>query len=485
MKTIITTLLILVITPFTYSQITVNERPIKNTFFSEKATKKDQSYFLNLNNTSQTTKERVNEKLKTLNIEIKDTAKIQLTQNEITELKKIDAAIANQITTVAVKPYILNLAKFNKAASSESKTSVNAKLTALKIDSSKPENIELTKEQATALKEANKDLEKAITPNEEAIKRNQFYYEYFEEKLAEAKTGLSLKETRKKTIRDNFEELNALEEEISENKAQLDKYKQIIRDLDNDRYLQSKEDKWMPSFEPEKREDFFNSLYSKDPDKNNYLLNNVSAQLGRNSAAISSELLASYIKYVRVSFGTLITNADEDNETTETASKAEGEIETDETNAFQRLLSSGGGNLYMNFELPIYYLQSSTSTLYFNSGARLGVVLDQFSNDVDTATGNGNLGFNFYGSLSTDDKKSFIFFLNSNFGGYGGGTDFYKQLNLSKNGIFAFGQATVGVDIARSIRVSYTIGTIGSDENLRSTRGVIGIQLLKGLFDND
>ena len=122
-------------------------------------------------------------------------------------------------------------------------------------------------------------------------------------------------------------------------------------------------------------------------------------------------------------------------------------------------------------------------TLFLNSNAKGGVVLTQFSNDVDTSAGSGNIGLNLYGSISSDDKKSFLFFFNSNFGGYGGGTEFYSKLNLKENEIFGFGQVTLGLDIAKSIRISYTVGTFGSDDSLRSKRGVVGIQLLKGLFD--
>jgi hypothetical protein len=88
-----------------------------------------------------------------------------------------------------------------------------------------------------------------------------------------------------------------------------------------------------------------------------------------------------------------------------------------------------------------------------------------------------------YGSISSDDDKSFIFFFNGSFGGYAGGGDYYSQLNLAKNGIFAFSHLTVGVDISSSIRITYMFRSFGSDENLRSTRGVVGVQLLKGLFD--
>lgn len=326
----------------------------------------------------------------------------------------------------------------------------------------------------------------SVTPetivDEESVKNDPFYYGYFENKLKTAKTDLETLQSSKKTLNDDFEKLAELRKKIIAEEEKADKYKIIIKGLDSINYSNSKRDRWMPSAEEDQRDDFFNRLYSKDPETNNYLINNVSAQIGSNSAAISSELIASYFKAVRASFGTLMTNSTASEETPPAGPKVD-DAEPDETNAFQRLLSSGGGNLYLNFELPLYYLQSSTFTYYFNTNARGGIALKQFSSDVDTATGSGNVGFNMYGSISSDDKKSFILFFNSNFGGYGGGTDFYNQLALTENKVFAFGQVTVGLDIAKSLRISYTVATFGSDESLRSERGVIGIQLLKGLFD--
>lgn len=237
------------------------------------------------------------------------------------------------------------------------------------------------------------------------------------------------------------------------------------------------------------RDYYYENIYSKTPLNDNSLMNNVAFQVSNNTAAVSSELVASYMRWVRVSFGTLMTNSSSSSSSSSTSKMAAttdpapSTTNTASTDAFQRLLSSGGGNMYLNFDLPICYYKSDTFTFLFNSNSRLGLTVKQFSNDVDTSTGSGNVCLNMYGSASSDDKKSFTFFFNGSFGGYAGGSDYYSQLNLAKNGIFAFSHLTFGVDIMSSLRFTYTAQTFGSDENLRSTRGVVGIQLLKGLFD--
>lgn len=304
-----------------------------------------------------------------------------------------------------------------------------------------------------------------------------FYYEYYENLYQKTLDTLTQLKKSKKVLQDDLVKLATLQNNIREYESQRDKYYAILKNLD----ALKKNNKWFPTLtSPEERILFYEGLYSKENDRNNYLLSNFSTQIGTNTAAVKSELIASYFKYFRLSFGTLITNSNQSDPDTDTEEET---VEEDETNAFQRLLSSGGGNVYLNLDFPLYYLQSKTVTLFLNSSAKAGVVLTQFSNDVDTSTGNGSVGLNLYGSISSDDQKSFLFFTNIHFGGYGGGTDYYNKLMLSKRGVFAFGHILIGLDISKSIRVSYTPLTFGSDDGLRSKRGVIGIQLLTGLFD--
>jgi hypothetical protein len=395
----------------------------------------------------------------------------------------------NNPQTVPATPlsYNFNLKSFTTNAKETTKALVTKKLGELQVDTTK-ESVALTEEQKEALTSVTKEVENEISYDETTIIKNPFYYEYFSNRLEKTEEEYDDLLKKKKEFQSDLKKLNELETKINAAKSEVKRYKDILRDLEDitDKNNSTEKGKqFLPSRKRDNREEFFELLYSKDEGKNNYVLNNVSAQIGSNSAAVTSELLASYIKFARISFGTLISNADNDNtENPAPAGKAEGDVSTDETDAFQRLLSSGGGNLYLNLEVPLFYKQTGITMMYFNFNARGGLVLDQFSDDVDTSTGNGNAGFNFYGSLSTDDKKSFIFFVNANFGGYSGGTDFYEKLNLSENKLFAFGQATVGVDISKSLRISYTVGTVGSDDNLRSKRGVVGIQLLKSLFGN-
>lgn len=316
------------------------------------------------------------------------------------------------------------------------------------------------------------------------IKDNVFFYDYFIAEKEKLSKELNKLYDEKKEANNDFEKLITLEQKINAKLIEVKDNDNILKKLKTKINDSNKQTLLFPS-KLDTRDDFFENLYSKD-NKDWYLLNNVSAQIGTNTSAMSTELISSYIKMVRISFGTLMTNSSENTTTTDTSTPADdtsAEPETDATDAFQRLLSSGGGNIFLNIDFPLFYTNSTTATLFLNSNGRIGTTLKEFSRDIDTSTGSGSISLNLYGSIATDDNKSFIFFLNSSFGGYGGGTEYYNKLNLSKNGVFAFSQLTLGVDIAKAIRVTYTARTFGSDESLRSIRGMVGIQLLKGLFD--
>ena len=302
-----------------------------------------------------------------------------------------------------------------------------------------------------------------------------FYYDYYKSKKDTLQAELKALNKQKENLNNNYLELKNLKTLIEDKTSKIKDYDEII---------EGQLHKWFPS-RLSTRDVFYSNLFSKDNNKNSYLLDNITTQIGNNTAAISSELVSSYIKMIRVSFGTLMTNTGESNSNNNdnTATPVPPASNTDATDAFQRLLSSGGGNLFLKFDFPLYYAQSKLGTFFVNSSSRIGTTVKQFSNDIDTASGSGNSSINMYASVSSDDQKSFIFFLNSSFGGYFGGGDYYSKLNLAKNGLFAFSHLTVGVDVSSSIRITYMFRSFASDENLRSTRGVVGIQLLKGLFD--
>ena len=164
-----------------------------------------------------------------------------------------------------------------------------------------------------------------------------------------------------------------------------------------------------------------------------------------------------------------------------TTSSTANNTDTDNTEAFQRLLE-GGGNVFLNLELPLFFYQSDLCSFYWNAASRIGLEISEFSDEIDSSTGNGSLTSNFYASVSTDERE-FTFFANINYGLYFGAEDFYNRLNIQDQNAFWFGKLTTGVTIQNRLRFSLTLNTFSSEENLRSGTIVIGAQILSGLFE--
>lgn len=234
---------------------------------------------------------------------------------------------------------------------------------------------------------------------------------------------------------------------------------------------------WFPSLRGDK-EKVFEYLYSINDDRSFYFANSAALQINNNGVIVQSELVSAYLRALRVSFGTIISNSN-----TENPESIENPIPTDETQAFQRLIS-GGGNTYLKLELPVLFLKPDNDNLflaYWNLSGRINLDISEFSNDVDTTTGNGSFNTNLYVSLATD-KNEFDFFLNTNFGFFFGHKDFYNRLEIVDQDAFTFGEMTAGVTIQQNIRFAVTFRTFGSEENLRSGNVLVGAQILSGIF---
>lgn len=240
---------------------------------------------------------------------------------------------------------------------------------------------------------------------------------------------------------------------------------------------------FFPSSYKKHKESFYNMLYSKEGDKDFYFVNNAALQINDNANTIESELASAFLGAWRISFGTLISNSTNNQTTTDESGEQQPEqlITTDDTEAFQRLLA-GGGNVFLNAELPVLFVNEGAWVGYLNAYGKGSVDFAEISNDIDTSTANGAVGANFYTSVSTD-KNEFNFFANVNYGMYFGGDQFYNALNLEEKP-FGFGQLIVGVTVYNRFRFSFTTNTFGSDEALRSGNVVFGIQVLSGFFEN-
>jgi hypothetical protein len=235
---------------------------------------------------------------------------------------------------------------------------------------------------------------------------------------------------------------------------------------------------FFPTLKKSIRDEFFEYMYHKNENGKYLVADNATFQLGEKSALAQSELVSSIMGPLRISFGTLVTNSKTDNSSSAATSKADPVPADDNatTDAFQRLRNNGG-NVYLNLELPVYCFSDKHATAYANLYSRGGIVFTNFSNDIDTTSGNGSTGMNVYLSAG-DNYDKFLFFLNANYAYHYGSSEFYQKLNLTNQEGFGFGQITLGVNIAKTFRFGYTLKTFASDESLRTTKGVLSIQLI-------
>lgn len=223
------------------------------------------------------------------------------------------------------------------------------------------------------------------------------------------------------------------------------------------------------------RELFNERMYGKSSERNYSLINDAVIQFGKNVASYQSELASAYFNFARVSFGTVITSSSVPEEV---GSGRSGVAEKDKQEALQRLRAGGGGNFYLDAAFPIYHHSDpffNTTTIF---KGKMSLTVQNFSNDVDTSEGSGLMEISNYTSL-TDPDKVFVFFLNCSAGGYWGADAFYKSLNITNKSILFLVQGTFGVDVRSSIRLTYTMQTFGSDPNIRTARGLVGVSLLK------
>jgi hypothetical protein len=251
----------------------------------------------------------------------------------------------------------------------------------------------------------------------------------------------------------------------------------VDKDMDTTFAESNKINTLFPSLNKDKKVEFFDKLFNKNKNGEYLIANNAVFQFGEKSTLSQSELVSSLMGPLRLSFGTLITNSKTSNNGTSTA-KADPVTADDNstTDAFQRLRNNGG-NVYLNIDFPVYCYLSDSFTIYSNLYTKGGIVFSNFSNDVDTSSGNGSTGLNLYMSAA-DDYDKFVFFLNANYAYQYGSTEFYQKLNLMDDKAFGFGQVTFGVNIAKTFRFGYTLKTFASDESLRTTKGVLSIQLI-------
>ena len=306
------------------------------------------------------------------------------------------------------------------------------------------------------------------------------YYDYYLKQADTLEKEIVQRETQIKK-ENKIEDITKEDQIIQTKKQYLKKYKDAIKTIEKKHFVE--ETAFFPTILGNKQR-AFEKVFSKNSERSLYLANNASLQLNRNGTILESELVSAYLGVFRVTFGSLVTNTNDDTENTEGETDdmmTDESVQTDNTEAFQRLLE-GGGNAFLNLELPLFLYQSKRWFLYANTSGRVGLEISEFSDDIDTSTGNGNISGNLYTSISTDNKE-LTFFGYINYGVYFGADSFYERLEINNNNEFWFGKVTAGVTIQNRLRFSLTFNTFSSEKNLRSGNIVIGAQILPGLFD--
>lgn len=345
----------------------------------------------------------------------------------------------------------------------------------------------------TSLKSAVDDFPEALTPKADSLtvaldscKKDALASEniipslaipFYENKVQLLKTDLQTLERKNSFATES--ELLSVSEAIEAKQKELKALRKAL-------FCAKKEHFWSDSFFPTSRPTralAFESIYDKDNEKSFYFGNEATLLFNTSGegATVETELASAYLGAFKITFGSLLSNEGTQDASAEGDETAEANtMETEDTAAFQRLISKGG-NAYMEIVYPIHYYQSERAFTYFNLGARAGVEIQEFNTDVDTSNGVGSVFGNFYYSVSTDNNE-FNFFTNINYGLYAGGNDFYKRLSVTDEKPFGFGDFTVGVTVRGNIRFAATLATFSSDRDLRSNTVMLSTQILSNIF---
>ncbi|RYY89309.1 MAG: hypothetical protein EOO15_06525 [Chitinophagaceae bacterium] len=257
----------------------------------------------------------------------------------------------------------------------------------------------------------------------------------------------------------------ALEEEIKGIEHDQDSlYEEYVKD-----FLRQK--RVTIGFGPVRSRAFFNIVYGSTGHTFRGLTN-AGISVGNNSGALYSEIVNGNLGLFRVSFGTMVANAKNDNVE-----------EEKEQEAYQRLVNFGG-NTVLNFEYPIAYLHSSTSqyNLIARSISKGAGDIPAFGTNTDKFAGSLSTGLDFYGDASVraeaGKKPALTFFFNANINVYTGTDVFRDNLGLSDRN-FLFGQASLGLIFLESFKLSFIVTTFSSQPNLRNRNLVASGQVLR------
>jgi hypothetical protein len=211
---------------------------------------------------------------------------------------------------------------------------------------------------------------------------------------------------------------------------------------------------------------FYDIIYSGKTTSWN-TINNAGVVFGGNSGAIYTEIVAGNFEVVRVSFGTLLANSNDQDET-----------KMKEEEAYQRLMTYGG-NTVLTVEYPLFWEHNSENT--FNAIGRLTYKttgdFKALGTSTESSAVSNSLGLSMYldASIVEDD---FRLFLNLNINGITGNKEYKDNLGLNDYSLF-HGQLALGANLFENLRISAIFTLFSSDATLRNAKPLYGTQVIK------
>lgn len=135
---------------------------------------------------------------------------------------------------------------------------------------------------------------------------------------------------------------------------------------------------------------FYSFIYGAE--SNWGALNSVALQGRGNQASLYAEVGSGLIGPLRIGLSTLVTKED-----------------TIKMNEARQRLMNGGGNLNLEVQFPIFYLHKKWECSYIYASAKTSGDVPAFGTNTEKATGNFNIGLEYYQDISTSNKQ-FNFF---------------------------------------------------------------------------
>jgi len=263
------------------------------------------------------------------------------------------------------------------------------------------------------------------------------------------------------TIKSKLARMMVIQSEINTlNKKQESLYSIYTKD-----HLQNRRANFL-YFGAKRSRALFDIIYDNTSGRRFQVLNNTGFTFGDNTGSFYSELVSGNLGFFRVSLGSMISsNSSNDRET--------GQKEE----AFQRL-STYGGNTVLTFEYPLAYFHSRNNQFNLISRfiAKGSADFPEFGTATDEFAGSASLGLDFYAdaSLSNNSLRFFMNFkINEIFG-----TDTYQENLGIKNSNFSFGQFTLGLIVAKNLKLSFVLNSFSSEVSLNNRTVTLGGQIL-------